>query len=758
MFERTGYLMNPATLGPIPVTNPVSASRRSQSSESSRTAGVFRSFLACAVAFAVAALTSATQAWAAPSPLVTTAHTTVELLSDRQEIKPGEPFWVGFLFRMKPGWHIYFENPGDSGLAPRVSWEGDSPRTLGPINWPAPKLLPLEPLVNYGYTDEVLLPIQARIEPSAANKETVELVGQLSWLICEENCIPEKGLFSLTLNINPRGSSPSASADLFEKVLTAMPRELTPEEPFRISQSAETLLLELPDFVGEQSAPYFFASQRGITSSSAPQLLLTGSGRKMLQMKKAPSFSSFRGPVPGILEVRHSDGSVHSYAMSGTPDTVAVSEPVKPAALPSPMAEEQSTSLVVLIGLALLGGMILNLMPCVLPVLSLKVLSLVDHACDSRRRKLLLAGCYAGGTVFSLVALAGILLLLRTGGAQIGWGFQLQYPPVVGLLALFFFVVGLSFLGFFDVGGRLAHHACQLDKREGPGGAFLSGLLATIVATPCTAPFMGTAVGVALLRPWYEALTIFAALGFGIALPYVLLVLFPGLQRFLPRPGEWMNTLKQLLAFPLFATSIWLLWILSVQRGGPGVILVLLSALIAFFGVWIGKSALKLQKCSIRRTFWQAVATLITVAGLLIIPLPDLLSMQRGEQRAADGAVTDAHGLVWQPYSAELLTTLREQGTPIYLDFTAAWCITCQVNKTVVFSDMRVQDLIRSKKIQLVRADWTNQDPAITEALASYGRASVPLNVVYQPGSSTAPALLPTVLTPQTVLDALLAE
>jgi thiol:disulfide interchange protein DsbD len=675
---------------------------------------------------------------------ISTAHATVSLISDYTAITAGQEFWIGLHFVLKPGWHIYYANPGDSGLPPKLIFPPQQQLTINEIEWPTPERIPFGPLVNYGYQTEVLLPIKA-VSNMSTHNGAIELSAQASWLVCEEDCIPEKGSLTLTIQ-QARESVASDAAKLFSESIAKQPKIPPNNLVFELTERPGELDLSLPPLLDQATNVYFFSALKSIVKASAPQLVSSStSGQSLLQLKQASSYKGLPETVSGILTYTTQAGEVQALKINAQSNARSQTAEV----LPLPKGKDGGSLFVILLS-ALIGGIILNLMPCVLPVLSLKVLSLVNQAEDSRRQQLLLTLCYTLGIISSLVALGGLLLILREQGAKIGWGFQLQYAPFIGLLTLFFFILGLSFLGFIEFGGRLASKAANLDKKEGVAGAFLSGLLATLVATPCTAPFLGTAVGVALIRPWYQALAIFASMGLGIALPYILLVVTPSARKLLPRPGAWMITFKELLAFPLFATSLWLLWVLSIQRGGHGVLLVLLSALILVFGLWIYKSAGTIR--SLQSSIMRSLAICIVVLGSLTVILPDLLTFSRSEKTNLDGSISDVHGLNWIPYSEETLKQFRTQGKTIYLDFTAAWCITCQVNKSVVFSDKRVIDHVLSKGVILMRADWTNQDPLISNLLESYGRASVPFNIIFH-GLTTTPIELPTILTPAVVLE-----
>jgi thiol:disulfide interchange protein DsbD len=388
-------------------------------------------------------------------------------------------------------------------------------------------------------------------------------------------------------------------------------------------------------------------------------------------------------------------------------------------------------------------------MPCVFPVLSIKVLSLVKHSGYSPALVRLNGLAYTAGVVGSFVALAGILLAIRAGGAEVGWGFQLQSPAVVTALAFLLFAMGLSLSGALELGTSLAGFGQRLDTRTGLPGSFLTGVLATIVATPCTAPFMGTAIGFAMAAPAAVALAIFAALGLGLALPFLLLTFWPGLARHLPRPGRWMETLKQFLAFPIYATVAWLLFVLSQEVGPTGLFAALIGLVAVGFAAW----ALRLGSLSggWSRRAWQggALAALLVLIGLGVAIDRDRV----GEGAVAATATAPAAGEAWQPFTQAKLDGLRAEGRPVFVNMTAAWCITCLVNERTALGSEAVQEAFRSRQVAYLKGDWTNRNPEITRLLEAHGRSGVPLYVFYPPGGD--PVVLPQILTQATVIESL---
>lgn len=670
-------------------------------------------------------------------------HARVQLLADVRGVLPGQPFALGVRFKLDRGWHIYWQNPGDSGQAPRIDWQLPQGFSAGDIEWPYPRQVSLPPVVTYGYEDEVLLPVAVTPPDTLAGPGQVSLRGTVHYLICKDLCLPEQAQVSLDLPLLERADPDPAGQRAIADARARLPRHL-PEIQLGAGRFGDRVYLDWPAGVAP-GAVQFFPDREGQFRHAAAQVLERVDDRLRLTLTAA-------GPVERLTGVLVHD---RGWDAAGQVRALAVEVPIRSlAAVPpagqlvSEHAADGGMGLALAAGLAVLGGLILNLMPCVFPVLSVKVLSFIQlaHGDPGRVRRHGLA--FLGGVLVSFWLLAGLLLALRAAGGGVGWGFQLQSPGFVAAMALLLTAVGLNLMGGFEVGLGLSRLAGSAPQPAGYPGSFLTGTLAVLVATPCTAPFMGAALGFALARPAWEALTIFTALGLGMALPYLLLAELPGLLARLPRPGQWMVTLRQGLAFPLFATAVWLVWVLGRQSGVDAVGLLLLAALGVGFAAWgVGHA----QRGARR---WLPGG--VVVIGLGVAAVLGFAAAMRPAVVApsASGASTAAGaGIDWQPWSPAAVDALRANGRPVFVDFTAAWCISCQVNKQVALDTAAVAARFAELGVVTLQADWTRYDPAITQALAGFGRSGVPLYVYYPPGAP--PQLLPTVLTPGLVLETL---
>jgi thiol:disulfide interchange protein len=666
----------------------------------------------------------------------------VELLSEVGAITPGQTFWVALYQRITPGWHTYWVNPGDSGEPPRIEWALPSGFTAGEITWPFPEKIPIGPAMTFGYSHEVVLPIPITSPRGLTPGTRVTLRGQASWLVCEKTCIPEEAPITLTLPVtagapppDPRGAPMIAAAR--QRVPTPSPWPAA----FAATSDEVTLTIKASELMAEQITDvWFFPARWGAIDLAAPQRTRVDAAGIRLDVPRGPLREAIAAPIDGVLVVSEQlDGAIarHAFVVTAQPSSGG--------------GRSNTSSLPRAIALAFAGGLVLNLMPCVLPVLSVKALGLVQHS-SGRPSGLRAHGlAYAAGVLVSFAIVAGALIALRAGGEQVGWGFQLQSPAFVTLLAWLFFAVALSFSGAIVVSGRFAGAGHALAARSGYVGSFAAGALATVAATPCTAPFMGAAVGFAVTQPWAIALLVFEALGLGLAAPYLLLSFVPAWSRFLPKPGAWMTRLKQLLAFPLYASAAWLVWVVSQQAGPHGVGAALAGLVLIAFASWL-HSALGGVRAIWRRTATWTVAALLPLLIVGIVALGPLGAGTRSpEPEAAVG------GLGWEPFSPERLDALRASGKPVFVNVTAAWCVTCLVNERVALRSAAVADAFAKKGVVALKADWTNRDPAISRMLGSLGRSGVPLYVLYPPGAraGTPPSLLPQILTEGTVIDAL---
>jgi thiol:disulfide interchange protein/DsbC/DsbD-like thiol-disulfide interchange protein len=667
----------------------------------------------------------------------------VELVSEVGAVSPGETFWVALYQRITPGWHTYWANPGDSGEPPRIEWALPSGFKAGEITWPFPEKIPVGPAMTYGYSHEVVLPIPITPPPGLSPGARVTLRGQASWLVCEKTCIPEEAPIALTLPVTSGAPPPDPRGARL--IVAARQRVPTPSPwpaSFVATREDVTLTLKAAGLTPERITDvWFFPARWGALDLAAPQRARVDGAGIRLDVARGPLRDAVTAPIDGVLVVAERlDGGVarHAFAVTARPRSAA--------------GDRDAPSLLQAIALALAGGLVLNLMPCVLPVLSLKALGLVQHS--SGRPGLLRAHglAYTAGVLGSFAVVAGALIALRAGGEQLGWGFQLQSPVFVTLLAWLFFVMALSFSGVIVVSGRFAGAGHALATRSGYVGSLAAGALATVAATPCTAPFMGAAVGFAVGRPWPTALLVFEALGLGLALPYLLLSFVPAWRRFLPQPGPWMERLKQLLAFPLYASAAWLVWVVSQQVGPRGVAAALAGLVLIAFASWLHR-ALGGVRAIWRRTATWTVAALLP---MLIVGIVALSPLGAGTSSPASESGAGS-GVGWEPFSPERLDALLVSGKPVFVNFTAAWCVTCLVNERVALRSRAVAGVFAKKGVVALKADWTNRDPAISQILGSLGRSGVPLYVLYPPGAGAGalPTLLPQILTEGAVLDAL---
>ena len=706
-----------------------------------------------------AGLLAPLQATAAVGAEVVTPQVRAELVAHApQGLAAGKPLWLGLKIEHKPHWHTYWKNPGDSGLPTTLTWGLPTGVKAGDIQWPTPVRLPIGPLMNYGFEGTLLLPVAVQL-PAGWQGEQLDVKLQAQWLVCKDVCIPEEGEFALSI---PAQSATAGHAPLFDATQARVPQAVAGLQGSAEVQGAD-LVLKLRGLpVAWQGQPMaVFPELAGVINNAAkPQAQWQGdswTARVPLDAQRSESPQQLAlvlalalansGEAAGLrLEVPVTTPwpTVAQAAAAPLPALNASTAP-PPAALPT-AAPPAATGLLGALLLALAGGALLNLMPCVFPVLSLKVLGFAAHGQD---RQAVLAGglAYTAGVVLSFVALAALMLALRAGGEQLGWGFQLQQPLVVAALAALFTLIGLNLAGLFELGTVLPSSLASARARHPVADSALTGVLAVAVASPCTAPFMGAALGLALGLPTWQALLIFAALGLGMALPYLLASAWPPLARALPRPGVWMAHFKTLMAFPMFATVVWLVWVLGQQVGIDGAA-AFLSLLVALaFAAWAWGS----PTLGPRARWGFGVAAALSLALVANWAWPSLREAPVGAMPAA-GTSTAADG--WQAWSADAVNKAQSEGRSVFVDFTAAWCVTCQVNKRTTLADASVKSALADKKVLLLRADWTRRDSAISAELARLQRSGVPVYALYAPGAA-APVLLPEILTVADVQAAL---
>jgi len=695
-------------------------------------------------------------AWLLPSacaaqPSVQAPHVVVTLLVPPAQLYPGQSFTAGLDFKMEDGWHVYWLNAGDSGEPPTADWKLPAGVTASPLQFPPPTRLPLGPLMDFGYENEVVFPVpmQVAADFKPAASKTI-LAAHLTWLVCREVCIPGKGDVAVTrAALAGAPSAPetdAASRALIARFQNTLPKPLPAGETARYQLTPKGFVLEVTTG-SSQSAAQFFPIDETIIANAAPQPVKPLPNGVEIALTKDENLQGKPRALNGILELPNGT----AYEIHATPGTFAA---VTHGALSSSFG-----GLLTIVGLAFLGGLILNLMPCVFPVLFIKALSLVQSGQQERHRTRVHGWVYTLGILLSFWAVVAVLLILRAAGGQLGWGFQFQSPTFLALMAMLLFFLGLALAGQFEIGLSLTSAGGSLAQKHGYAGSFFTGVLAMVVATPCTAPFMGAAIGYALAHSALISFLVFTALAVGLAAPYLLLAYFPAWARLLPKPGAWMEVLKQAVAVPIFATVIWLVWVFSQVAGTTALMGLLASFLLLaiagwFLGRWPGKTAAAILASlvillAIGSSVWSVRAFGIT---RLETPLAIRTVIFRNGSQVVAGAQP---GSAWQPFTPDALQQARAQGHPVFVDFTASWCLSCQVNERLILDRGDVRQRLHDSGATLLRADWTNQDPTITQALAALGRSGVPTYALYPADASQAPHVLPEVLTPGIVLDAL---
>ena len=662
-----------------------------------------------------------------------------ELVTEVTSIQPGRIFTVALRIKHDEGWHTYWKNPGDAGLPTTIEWMLPEGFEAGPIQWPYPEIIDVSGIINYGYSDEIFLLVDITPPANLPGDEVVALTARVEWLMCEVICIPGSADLDLNLSVSldpPSEESPWSTA--FDETRERLPKRLHFWEVSAYREGNRMALYLEP--TGEAnpdiSSLYFFSADAQVVPG-APQPFRRADAGYVIELARTDFAEEKAVSLPGIL-----------FSAGGwLPDGSAKALEIDPSYADGPMpaaigiladsGQAAGGNYSGVLGLAFLGGLILNLMPCVFPVLGIKIMGFVGQAGEQKGRIVMHGLVYALGVLISFWALALTLIILRAGGAELGWGFQLQSPVFVYFLTLILFVFALNLSGVFEVGMGAVGLGQHLTSTGGMAGSFFSGMLATVVATPCAAPFLAPALGAALALSGIESMVVFTFIGLGLAAPYLVLSMFPGLVKILPRPGEWMETFRQAMAFPLYASAGFLLWVLAAQVGEYGLLFALFAlALVAMAGWIYGRWSVPMRKPAVRRV---AVAAALAVLSLAIyIGYP----------------VREPSGLVWEKWSPEKITTLRAEGRPIFVDFTARWCATCQANKAAVFSSEKIIKTFHALDVAALKADWTNGDPAITEELARFGRSAVPFNLFYLPGQIE-PVILPVILTPGAILKAL---
>ena len=674
----------------------------------------------------------ASPALASQSVPVDTGKVTASLVSSHDSVAPGQEFYIALRTVLDDHWHTYWRNPGDSGEPVQINWELPESVTAGEINWPLPRAIATGPIINYGFEGAPLFPVKFTVSADAEPGSVMTVRSNFYYLVCKDVCIPEQGSASLPIAIGEPAEDTRWKSEI-EAALAATPKRGPVQGAIKKSDGIiDISFTDLPE--GDFSKAYFFPYDQGIIGHSDPQAITRG--KEGLQLTTTPDYiwdDATPKTFDGVLTYQQNG------QLKGTEVSLAVGQSLDIGAASAPKASIGGVTLWTAIIGALIGGLILNLMPCVFPVISIKALSIAKSAHGERAKIKREAWLYTAGVIATFMLLALIIIVLKAGGSEIGWGFQLQSPKLVAFLSVLLFVVGLNLLGVFEFGYSLQNTGSELTQKSGAVGSFFTGALAVVVATPCTAPLMGPAVGYAFTAPVIITLAVFLALAIGFALPFLLIAYVPKLLSWLPKPGPWMVRFKEILAFPMFAAAIAGVWVLAQQSGANGAGIALSAMLAVSLAIWLFKRKAMLGKALGALAVLTAIALPITITATVV---SDPIAGGKLEAEA------------WSPAR---VTELQAQGRPIFVDFTAAWCVTCKVNEKVVLNKAKTQKLFKDTNTAFLIADWTNKDDVIAAELAKYGRAGVPLYLVYS-NNSVSPAILPQVLSYDVIKDAIAGE
>jgi thiol:disulfide interchange protein DsbD len=705
--------------------------------------------------------------FAALLPAVARAQVKASLVAAETAIVPGKPVQVALRLVHQPHWHTYWINPG-TGLVTEIKWSLPPGWTASAIQWPAPYVIKDKTgaITGNGFENDTFLPVTLTPPADLAPGTKVTLKASAEWLMCEDVCMPGNADVTLTLPVAATAAPDAALGSRLSAVVAGLPRA---DAAWKVSatRDAKAITLKVAPVgptAGKTAAPAdlrFFADDNLVAYELPQTITPDGAGGYVLTLSISPDAPKDATKLAGVLTNEKgwlADGSLRGLRIDlpfAAAPTVSATAPAasgsQPSALSSPSsvpAPAAPVSLISTLFLALVGGLILNLMPCVFPVLGIKILGFVNQAGQDKKKVILHGLVFALGVLLSFWSLAAVLAVLRAGGDQLGWGFQLQSPLFVFGLAAVMLIFAMNMSGVFEFGLSATGVGSDLQSKSGFAGSFFTGVLATVVATPCSAPFLAPALGAALTLSTIESFAVFTAIAVGLAGPYLLLSIFPAAVKILPRPGAWMETFKQFMAFPLYATVAYLAWVLAGQTTENGSLMALFGLVLIALGVWFyGRYNLPGTK--------PGKVRFGTVTGALVLALGVWTGWpENTEAKTAAAQAAGAPEVVWEKWSPAAVEKLRAEGRMIYVDFTARWCATCQTNKKIVFASDEVLRQFAAKKIVTLRADWTNKDPAITAELAKYQRSAVPFNVLWQPGKPE-PLLLPELLTPGIVLDAI---
>ena len=665
--------------------------------------------------FLILLLTTSSSLWS--DSFFQASDSSVEVTSESEAMMKGDELLLGLNFKLTPGWHTYWKNPGDAGEGASVTWQLPKGFQASEILWPGPEAIPVEPLMTFGYEDEITLLTKIKALDAAVFPAIVK--AKVSWYTCKDICVPQEANLELTIQNGEKINT--FFANELSNVFLNLPKELSSKHRVEALDDNYFLQMELDGNTPVSSA-YFFPEEYGLSSYSKEQILEINKNSLSLQISQSEVDLKLQN-FAGVLLLNNQDSRTFfnvnlNLNNNQKQESLSISE------------------LVLTIIFAFIGGLILNAMPCVFPILSIKILNFVEQSEGSKEKMIQHGLSFSAGVLVTFLSIAGLLLLLKSGGESIGWGYQLQSPLMVTILIYLFVAIGITFMSNLVLGGQLA----QLGNiNQGYGditSSFLTGVLAVIVASPCTAPFMGSAVGIALLQPGFITIAIFVSLGLGFAAPYLLLSFYPSLLKVLPKPGAWMETLKQFMAFPMWGSALWLTWVLSGQVQTDSVLMVLLGALFIALGLWI----LEKNQSSDGFAKWMSLSSVTILLGAALWLAPT--DYENIEQDTSSDL---------NSYSPELLDSLLAENKPVFLNFTADWCITCKVNEAIVLNQVSIKNALESKGIVYLKADWTRKDETIANKLAEYGRTGVPLYLLYS--SKGIPVILPELLTEDMLLS-----